>query len=46
MGVAALVIRWWISDAMGRVVVVSVVFAVLDTVAMTGALLGSAVLFA
>ena len=46
IGVAALVIRWWISDAMGRVVVVSVLFAVLDTVAMTGALLGSAALFA
>ena len=46
IGVAALVIRWWISDAMGRVVVVSVLFAVLDTVAMTGALLGSVALFA
>ena len=45
IGVAALVIRWWISDAMGRVVVVSVAFAVLDTIAMSGALLGSAALF-
>lgn len=46
IGVAALVIRWWISDALGRVVVVSVLFAVLDFLAMSGTLLGSAALFA
>jgi hypothetical protein len=46
IGVAALVIRWWISDALGRVVVVSVLFAVLDSVALASALLGSAALFA
>ena len=44
--VAALVIRWWISDVLARVVVVSVLFAVLDFVALSGALLGSAALFA
>jgi hypothetical protein len=46
IGLAALVIRWWISDALGRVVVVSVLFAVLDSVALASALLGSAALFA
>jgi len=46
IGVAVLVIRWWISNVLARAVVVSVLFAVLDCIALGGAPLGSAALFA
>ena len=43
--VAVVAIGWWLPNPLGRVVVMSMLFCVLDMVALSGALFGSAVVF-
>lgn len=45
LAVAVVAIGWWIPDSFGRVVLISLIFCVLDMLALMGIMLGSLLLF-